>query len=277
VLFLGGLVLKFAYDAYEERYIRQKQTRLRAAKTAYLSVGEENRSLARNLGRTRKHLEYIRRGALIEYYKHRRDYLTAIGRELQDAKQKMYDHVKTIEGIVTQSSPRRSFIEREVWGEFQQAKSSVHECIARSKEIETLIWGQKSLCSRELDRLHDKNTQGSAGAKRDIKEFLDSTNAFLSRVYQRPRGGIIYLSFAGTQLCLEERCVKCKARMAPEMSYCFVCGTGRNDGIVLPAQTSFNSGIPCAECGVELDEAFSYCFNCGERHDPFGLVAAHDA
>lgn len=276
-LFLGGVIFEFILDLFEEPYVRQKETSIRAAKAAYVSIREENYQIAQHIRKVRRgQLEYLRRGALIGYHKHRLAYLHAIKKDLEEAKQQMYDRVSAINHAV-KHAPNRKYIEGNVWQEFHVAKANVHNCIAQAKEIEVLLYEQIVVGERERTRLTDGSTHNRLGGKKAIGEFLDSTQAYLQRVYQKPNRGELVLPFGGTHLILDVRCEYCRARLAPEMHHCFVCGTATEQGIDLSPEPTFASGIPCTNCAIDVDESFMYCFNCGARHDPFGLRAAYEA
>ncbi len=278
VIALGGAVLTWiGHNFAEESYIRKKQKKFRSAKQQLLSIRDENLHRAREIRNLRGNLEYERRGALIAYYKHRRVYLESIAGDLHEAKQAMYDKVVAIRTELRQTGSRRKFIDSEIWKSYQDADTRIHTCIGNTKEVEQAIRSQMTICSEALSRLTDRSTHNRLGAKKAIKELLDSNERDIKARYQKRRNADLIFPFGSTHLFLEQRCSQCNTHVAPEMAFCFICGCefeGR-ESIAVPDVEC--TGVPCSNCGADLDEGLIYCFNCGERNDPFGLIAAFNA
>lgn len=270
---IAKLAIKAVADYLEEDMIRSKQKSIRAAKKKYLQALEENEELLRRMRRSRKEMEYLRRGALITYYKHRKSFLIGIRNDIKSGNQDAWENVRAIK-VRIQGLPGWNEVGPNEKQRFRAANDTIHEQIGRLKSFQALVQEQIDRSDSALSRLYDSNSHGRLGGKKEIQEFLERQTHTVHSQFKKSDVNGLYLPFESTSLVLERKCVTpgCRTYLAHEMTYCFVCGSGQEQGLTMSSVREFENALPCRECGIELDETFPYCFNCGVRNDPFGLV-----
>jgi DNA repair exonuclease SbcCD ATPase subunit len=288
---IGGLVVRvviaaisaavsaavlFAADWLSEGDIRRRQGNIRETKLRLRKAQTEISEIGCDLSLERGRREYLRRQALISYRKAQRD-LLLIGRDaLNDAKTAAFTKLRVVQDrIRTRTPPPRTSIDGKLLARFQSLKKQVHEAIADSKALTTLLDKRLLAVKRELDALHDSSTHGRLGGKKKVRELLaqlraDGRSLLASR---DARGSTLRLG--DRAYVLEQLCGGCRVWLSPAMGYCPSCGAA-HDEVAQQRHLMRNAGddIFCPECFAPTTPEFQYCFNCGERQDPFGLKSA---
>lgn len=265
--------VRFAADFLAEEDIRRRNRRIRGTQARLRTEQVEIQRLTRQVQRGRNQREYLRRGALIRYRKAQRELIEIGLQALNDAKSAAFSKLKVVAGRI-HGGPR-SFIDERLFDEFRTLNRQVHETIAESKVLTSVLANRLQQVNAELDELHDASTHTRLGGKKRIAELLKELHRDGRQQLAGKDARDSVLRLGSVSYVLERRCPGCRAWLSPVMVACPLCGARKGDHApVRFFKKDIGDAQACSGCYAPTMDEFVYCFNCGERQDPFGLRAA---
>jgi len=274
-----GFITTRLFAPFEQQYIRERQEQIRAIVKQKHTIQQNVLETLGDISETRKHLRYVRRGAIISYRKAQRDLLSVALTSLEDAKSVSYRRLKTVQDRVNDKQGMgRSYIDPNLFTEFQNLKNAVHAEIADSKWLTTWLKERLIYVKCELRTLNDPKTHNKFGGKKDVLNLLAELQRDGRNRLARKEAKESILTVASFSYVLESQCRTCRAWLSSAMGFCPLCGSSQ--GEERPRRFLKKDailGASCHHCRAPAADEFTYCFNCGERNDPCGLWSAANA
>lgn len=276
-----GFITTRLFTPFEQTYIHKRQEEIRAIVREKHAAQQELQETLSNLSATRKHLRYIRRGAIIRYLKAQRDLLRVALTSLEEAKSVSYARLKTVQDRMNNiAGMYRTYINPDLFAEFQQLRDAVHAEIAESKWLTTWLRERLAHVRSEIQKLNDPQTHNVFGTKKDVLALLAELHRDGRKRLACAHAKESVLTLGFFSYVLESKCCqhRCGAWLSPVMSFCPLCGSSQGEaGPRRFLKKDVVLGASCNYCRAPVADEFTFCFNCGRRNDPCGLWSAAHA